>query len=429
MDHTLFLVVAWTAVAIQAFLLFLFLFEPYLPYKIGKRPGAVESKEFVQWIETLTNSQLHETCSVEVLTNGEVYYEAEMEAIRNAESSVNLEAFIFQRGEVTHRMLQLLTERARAGVKVNMVLDAVGCLATPRRYFRELCAAGGRVEWYHPFRWYNIPRLNNRTHRVLIVIDGQIGFVGGAGFADCWLYGAGKGKPRWRDTMFRLQGSAVRTLQSVFTENWLEASGEILTDKLYFPPPVQSSGGGTVSAMIVASAPSGGRATRARVLYQTLLASARHSIYITTPYFLPDKNIRKEMIRAIEERGVELKVITPGKRSDHLLTRRSSRRLYGALLKAGGQIYEYETSMIHTKAMIIDGLWAVVGSTNFDHRSFGLNDEVNLVACDQQLADRLCRDFANDLLSSQPVSYRRWRQRPGFERIHEWLGRVLERQQ
>jgi cardiolipin synthase len=165
------------------------------------------------------------------------------------------------------------------------------------------------------------------------------------------------------------------------------------------------------------------------MLFQTLVASARKSIYITTPYFLPDKSAREEVVRAIKERGVEVKIVTPGKHSDHLLTRTSSRRLYGDLLKAGAQIYEYKPAMIHAKVMIVDGIWSVVGSTNFDNRSFGLNDEVNLAGFDQGLAMRLQEDFARDMAESHAVTYDEWRRRSIFERAHEWLGWVLERQQ
>ena len=165
------------------------------------------------------------------------------------------------------------------------------------------------------------------------------------------------------------------------------------------------------------------------MLYQTLIASAQESIYITTPYFLPDRSARQEMVRAIRERGVEIKIITPGKQNDHLLTRRSSRRLYGELLRAGAEIYEYEPAMIHTKSMIVDRVWNVVGSTNFDNRSFGLNDEVNLAAFDRELAERLEQDFRQDVAASHAVSYDEWRRRSIFERAHEWLGWVLERQQ
>jgi cardiolipin synthase len=181
--------------------------------------------------------------------------------------------------------------------------------------------------------------------------------------------------------------------------------------------------------MIVNSSPSAGRSTRARMLYQTLLAASQKSIHITTPYFLPDKSARAEMVRAIKERGVKVMIITPGRHADHLLTRRSSRRLYGELLEAGAEIYEYKPSMIHTKSMVVDGLWSVVGSTNFDHRSFGLNDEVNLAAFDESLAERIEEDFARDQARSRAVSLGEWKRRSILERAHEMFGWLLERQQ
>jgi cardiolipin synthase len=180
--------------------------------------------------------------------------------------------------------------------------------------------------------------------------------------------------------------------------------------------------------MVVDSTPSAGRATRARMLFQTLIASAAHSIHITTPYFLPDRGARKALVDALR-RGVDVKVIVPGKHSDHLLTRRSSRRIYGELLKHGAQIYEYRPSMLHAKTLVVDGLWSVVGSTNIDSRSFGLNDEMNIAALDEGLAGRLEHDFQADLADSRRVTYKKWSRRPIFERLHEWLGWILERQQ
>lgn len=426
MDSTAFLIIAIIAIAVQSFMLFLALFEPGLDYKISTPPTEpLESEEFLRILEAITDAKLQRRSSVEVLTNAEVYYEAELQAIRAAEHSVNLEAYIFQKGEVARRFVDALTERARRGVEVRLVLDAIGSFATWDSYLKDLRAAGGRVAWYHPLRWRTLARINNRTHREIIVVDGRVGFLGGSGFADHWLLGDEKNPP-WRDTMFRVEGGAVTSLQSTFVENWLEASGEILTGKEFFP---FSEAESRTAALIVDSSPSMGGSTRARILYQTLLASARKSILITTPYFLPDRSARAEMIRAISERGVEVKIIVPGSHSDHLLTRRSSRRLFGYLLRAGAQIYEYEPAMIHTKTMVVDGAWSVVGSTNFDNRSFGLNDEVNLAAYDEKLAARLGEDFARDLASSRAVSYEEWQRRSIFERIYEWLGWVLERQQ
>jgi cardiolipin synthase len=428
-NFTLFLVAAGLGFSFLLLMLGLALFEPGLPYKMSKRVRSpLDSEEFRRILGALTAAEVHRRNRVEVLTNGEVYYEAELAAIRRARHSVNVEAYIFKTGEIARRFVEALTERARVGAQVNLLIDAIGSLATPRRYFDDLAAAGGRVAFYHAVRWVTLPRINNRTHRELIVIDGEVGFLGGAGVGDHWLkpYGRKNEKRRWRDTMFRVEGDAVRDLQSTFAENWLETTGEILSDSGYFPC---CEAPGPTTALIVGSAPTAGHSTRSRMLFQTLLASAQRSIHITSPYFLPDRSARGEMIRAIHERGVEVKVVNPGQHTDHLITRRSSRRLYGELLRAGARIYEYQPGMIHTKTMIIDHMWSVVGSTNFDHRSFGLNDEVNLAAYDADLAERLEADFARDLSESRQVTYTEWRQRSFVERSHEWVGRLLERQQ
>jgi cardiolipin synthase A/B len=418
-------IIAILAIGFQSFLLFLALFEPTLRYKISRAPSApLDSDEFDRVLATLADSSLHTHTTIDVLTNGEEFYEAELEAIRNAKRSVNLEAYIFQKGEVTRRFVEALTERARAGVKVNLVLDAIGSFATWNSYFKELKAAGGRVEWYHGFKWHQLPRLNSRTHREIIVVDCSIAFVGGAGFADHWLISKKK-HPRWRDTMFRIEGDAVSSVQATFVENWLEASGELLTEDEYFcfdEKPTDSV------TLVIDSSLTSGQSTRARMLFQTLLASAKERVDITTPYFLPDKGLRKEMIRAVR-RGVKLTVICPGHHNDHLLTRRASRRLYGELLQAGAEIHEYQASMIHTKTLVVDGKWSVFGSTNLDHRSFTINDEVNVASNDRELAARLRKDFVRDMAVSKQITYGKWRRRPLIERFSEGLGRLLERQQ
>jgi cardiolipin synthase len=429
LEAAFYMAVQWAAIGFLSLMLALALFEPALPYKFSSPPTAsLDSPEFLRVLGALAGGQVHEKSHLQVLTNADVYYPAELEAIAQARHSVNLEAYIFKRGEVTRRFLAALIERARAGVQVNVVVDAVGSFTTWPGYFKELRAAGGRVHFYHPIRWYTLPRINNRTHRELIIVDGTVGFIGGAGFADYWLksHGPRKRKRPWRDTMVRVEGEAVRDLQSVFAENWLETSGEVLADHRYFPccPAV-----GDARTIVVRSTPSAGRAARNRMLFQMLLASARKSIHITTPYFLPDRSARAELVRAARERRVEVKIIVPGRHIDHLITQASSRRLWGRLLRAGIGIHQYGPAMIHTKALIVDGLWSVVGSTNFDSRSFGINDEVNLAISDPVLAARLEEDFARDLAASKTVNYRRWLQRPFMERAHELIGRILERQQ
>jgi cardiolipin synthase len=423
---TWFDVIAVGSVAIVAFMLVLALFTPGIAYKVsGAGSLDLDAEGFLRMVEAITDAQVRRPSSVEVLTNGEVYFEAELEAIARAEHSVNLEAYIFQRGEVAGRFVRALAERARAGVEVRLVLDAVGSFASWQSYFKELTDAGGRVGWYHPLRWHTWPRFNNRTHRELIIIDGRVGFVGGSGVADHWLLPQ-KGQRRWRDTMFRVEGDLVLGLQATFVENWLEASGEVLAGEEYFPRLGDVEGG--TSAFVVNSSPTSGGSTRVRILYQTLLAAARESVLITTPYFLPDRSARREMVRALG-RGVQIEIVTPGVHSDHLLTRTSSRRLYGDLLRAGARVYEYQPGMIHAKTMVVDGAWAVVGTTNFDNRSFGLNDEVNIAAFDRKLSARVAEDFARDRAESREMTYEQWRGRPLWERAYEQLGRLLERQQ
>jgi cardiolipin synthase len=423
------LLVQWIAIAFLSLMLFLAFFEPPLPYRVSAPPShGPETEEFLRMLAALTGAQVQRRCRVEVLSNGENFYEAELTAIRAAEHSVNLEAYIFKKGEVTRQFLEALTERALAGVQVNMVLDAVGCLATWHGTFDTLRRAGGRVFFYHPIRWHTLPRINNRTHRELVIVDGKVAFVGGAGFADHWLlpHGRRRRQRRWRDTMFRVEGEAVLDLQSTFAENFLETAGEMLADARYFPRVEEA---GDTLAMVVRGTPSAGRSSRIRLLFQALIASSRKSIQITSPYFLPDRSARAELRRAIRQRGVEVTVVTPGRHTDHLITRVTSRRLYGSLLRAGARIYEYQPAMIHAKMMVVDGLWSVVGSSNFDYRSFGINDEVNLATRDAGLAQRLLEDFAADLSDSRLQTYRRWYRRPLFEKAYEWLGALLERQQ
>jgi cardiolipin synthase len=225
--------------------------------------------------------------------------------------------------------------------------------------------------------------------------------------------------------MVRVEGDAVPNLQAAFAENWLAASGELLVGNAYFPPMdcTRSS-----TALVVNSTSTIGGSTRARVLFQLLLASARQCVSITTPYFLPDKGLMEELCRVVE-RGVKLRILVPGRKSDHMVTRSTSRAGYGPLLKAGAEVYEYRPSMIHAKIMCVDDLWAVVGSTNFDYRSFGINDEVNLVVKDGETAARLESDMSVDLKHSRRITLEEWQHRPVTERATELVGWVFERQQ
>ncbi len=414
------MVTAWFLIA---------LFKPNMNYRVSPPAATLESPEFWRMLESLADARLHPNNRIQVLPNGENYYQAELQTIAQAQQSIHLEMYIFNDSEIGKRFVAALAERARAGVQVRMVVDAIGSLSTSKDFFKPVTDAGGKIEWYHPVRWYNWDKANNRTHRELIVIDGRKAFVGGAGVGDHWLT-AKDGKPRWRDTMVFIEGPAVSALQGTFVENWLEASGEVISDPAFFPIITSSGtqGDGGSPAMVVNSSASAGGSTRARILFQTLLASAKSTIYMSTPYFLPDDDARNDLIKAVK-RGVTVKIITPGKQSDHAVTRSSSRRLYGELLEHGAEIYEYQPTMMHAKILIVDGKWSVVGSTNMDNRSFELNDEVNLAAFDGEMSRRLTEDFMEDLKASRRVSYEEWTKRPWRERLTEQLGWLIERQQ
>jgi cardiolipin synthase A/B len=369
-------------------------FGSAVPYAMpNKNEAALDSEEFIQFLSLVTDGTRRRS-HISRLKNGVQFYPAYLKAIRRAKYAVNLEAYEFLEGQVGDEVLAVLSERAAAGVEVRIVVDALGSYTTPNSYFDGLRAAGGQMCWYHPLRWNTWPKMNNRTHRKVLIIDGETGFIGGADIADHWLHDTSV--PAWRDTVFCVEGEAVAGLISAFCENWLESSGEILSSSKQFA--FRSAPGGAES-FVVSSTPHGG-GTQARILFQALINSARHTIRITTPYFIPDRSAREALVEAIEKRGVKVQILTAGPLIDHPIVRKLSHHSIRRLLQAGAEIYEYEPAMIHAKIMTVDGVWSVVGSTNFDHRSFALNDEVNLAVLDAELVATIESDFCEDLVQS-----------------------------
>jgi cardiolipin synthase len=320
-------------------------------------------------------------------------------------------------------LIDALAERARAGVEVRCVFDAIGSARMGGATLARLTDAGCRINFYQPIRWYRLHRLNNRTHRELLVIDGRVAFTGGAGVADWWLK-PHRRAPTWRDTMARIEGPIVAALQGVFSENWLECCGEILTSPRHWP---HLEDAGPAEAMLVKSSPSD-RATVSRVVFQMLIEGAVSSIDISTPYFLPDRALRRALVRAAQ-RGVQVRVVVPGKHSDQKLVRLASRRMYRELLAGGVRLYEYRSSMTHVKALMVDGVWAVIGTTNVDNRSFEHNDEVNVAFRESEVPRRLRGDFESDLATSDEVTLESWSGRPVLEKLVAPVCWILERQQ
>ena len=415
----------WLSVAGGVFLVWLvlvFLFTPGINYHLSRRTS-VHADDFLYTIQSTCQAALHHGNSVSIYTNGPQFYPAMLEAIRGATRSINMECYIFQPGRVADQFIAALAERARAGVNVTIVVDAIGSLSLWGRPVARLRKAGCRIESYQRLRWYSLARLNNRTHRELLVIDGQVAFAGGAGIADWWAHPR-RGRPHWRDTMARIEGPVVAALQGVSAENWLECCGEILTGPEYFPD-LRTTG--ETTAFVIKSSPSD-RATASRVAFQLLMEGADHEIRISTPYFLPDRAMRRALVE-LARRGVQVSIVVPGRGTDQKWVRLASRRMWGQLLEAGIRIHEYRDRMTHAKVLIVDGLWAVLGTTNFDNRSFEHNDELNVAMLDARVASRLLEDHRRDVLDSQEVTLERWRRRPLWEKVVGPFVWILERQQ
>ncbi len=376
-------------------------FGPARDYRVQDAAGiAPESEEFLSRLACVVDALPHRNTGVEVLTNGNQFYPAELEAIDGAQDTVNLEAYEFLAGDVTREFVRRLAARAAAGVQVRMTIDASGSGNTPDKFFDPLRKAGGRVVRYHPLSWRDWPYYDHRTHRKLLIVDGRTGFAGGAGFGDHWMEGK-KGQPRWRDTMLKITGASAQSLNATFAQNWVCCTGEILFTQGDFP---DGQPAGDSACMVVMSMPGYGT-SRARILFQCLIEAARKEIAITTPYFLPDRSARGALIRAAQ-RGVQVRVLTAGKWSDHPMVRRLSEGVSARLIRHGVEFHEYEPSMIHAKLMTVDGVWTVAGSTNFDHRSFALNDEVNVVIQDEKVTRGIDRQFEEDLRHSKRMSVR-----------------------
>jgi cardiolipin synthase len=414
----------WALIVLLGVLWFVLVafFTPRIDYHIST-PLRPDSDDYLRVIQATCQVAFHRGNRVDILTDGAQFYPAMRDAIRAAEASVNLEAYILFPGEAADMLTGAMIERAAAGVDVRVVVDAIGSAWPFNRVVRRLEAGGCTVYFYQSPAWYRLHRLNNRTHRELLVVDGRVAFTGGAGVADWWLKPT-RGKPAWRDTMARIDGPIVAALQGVFAENWLECCGEILTSPRHWPPLEPT---GAVEAMLVKSSPSD-RATVSRVMFQSLIEGAVSSIEISTPYFLPDESLRLALVRAAQ-RGVRVRVVVPGRHTDQGLVRLASRRKFGTLLASGVRVFEYRPAMTHVKALIVDETWALVGTTNVDNRSFEHNDEVNVAFREVHVCTRLRRDFEADVSASDEVTLESWLRRPRLEKIVGPICWILERQQ
>ena len=324
-------------------------------------------------------------------------------AIRSARRSVNLEGYIFWEGERGRRS-PTPSERARAGVPTQVLVDWMGSQKLGDSLDADDARAGVQIRKFRPLRWYNLDRLNHRTHRKLLVVDGRIGFTGGMGIADLFR-GHAQDEDHWRDSQFRVEGPVVGQMQATFLDNWIEIGRRAARRAGLLP--ARSSRWATSAAQAVQSSPGGGT-ENLRLMYLLAVASARRRILIANSYFVPN-TLAVEMLVAARRRGVDVEIIVPGKIGDAAVVRRASRAKWGPLLEAGVKIYEYQPTMYHMKVMIVDDDWVSVGSTNFDNRSFRLNDEANLNVFDEEFARAQAEVFAADRARSRQVTLEEWR--------------------
>jgi len=349
------------------------------------------------------------------LTNGDEIFPAMLAGIAAARSTITFETYIYWSGDVGRQFADALVERAMAGVKVHVLLDWIGSGRLDATALAELADAGVEVERYRPLRWCSLSKMNSRTHRKLLVVDGRLGFIGGVGIADQWT-GHAQSPEHWRDSHYQVEGPAVAHLQAAFADNWMKTRAEVFNDARYFP--VLKTVGDSHAQVFKSSPREGGDS--ARLMFLLSIAAAREYILIGNSYFVPDDRTIEALLAALS-RGVRLDIIVPGRHIDTKITRHASRSQWEPLLAGGAAIYEYQPTMYHCKVMVIDGCWVSVGSSNFDTRSFRLNDEANLNVMDRKFAEEQRLQFELDKGASKRMTLETWRQRPWRQRVIEMV--------
>jgi cardiolipin synthase A/B len=391
---------------------------PYLKLDIDTLPEIGES---LNTLAGLTSAAVHRNNSARIFQNGTLY-PAMLDDIRAARHTVHLETFVWTTGELERQFIELLCTKVREGVKVRLLIDAMGGISAGPAELKKLKDAGAELFHYCRPRWWNLRRFNHRTHRKLLIVDGIIGYTFGHGIADQWL-GNAEDEHHWRDTAVRLEGPAVYSLQAVFMENWIEETHCVPSGNTSFP---ELEDKGSIDAHVVSSA-AGDQVSSVALLYTVAIACARREVIIQNPYFAPDEGVC-ELLGMMVKRGVVVHLMVPGRKTDSPFVRSAGCHLYAALLEAGVRVYEFEPTLLHQKIVIVDGLWSHVGSTNFDSRSLALNEEVGIGLLSQEIASDLKRAFQADLRRSTELTLEGWRRRPALMRAWQWTAYQLHDQ-
>jgi cardiolipin synthase A/B len=392
---------------------------PYLHLQLDQLPCLHES---IQALAGLTGGAVYQGNRCSILQNGALF-PAMIADIQAARHTVHLETFVWTAGEVERQFVEALCSKVSQGVKVRLLIDALGGSGATRAQLKKLRDAGVELAEYCRPAWWNLRRFNHRTHRKLLIVDGAVGYTFGHGIADQWL-GDGEDQEHWRDTAVRLEGPVVSAFQSVFMENWIEETCCLPAGDGCYPPPEPIEGG--VAAHVVSSA-SEEVGSKVALLYTVAIASARKEVIVQNPYFAPDDGVC-ELFAKMVERGVAVHLMVPGKKTDSPFVRVAGSHLYQSLLEAGVRVYEFQPTLLHQKVVIVDRIWSHVGSTNFDARSLALNEEVGVGILDERTAGELREAFEADLRRSTELQLERWRRRPLLARGYSWLAYQLHSQ-
>ncbi|MGM0678153.1 phospholipase D-like domain-containing protein [Ectothiorhodospira marina] len=408
-------IITITALATSLVLVFLQNFktpEKAVERKVAHR-HAVSDPQFRREMSVLMGPSIVQGNRVTALQNGQEIFPAMLLAIRSAQTSITFETHIYWSGEMGEAFSQAFSERARAGVPVSVIIDWVGSNKMEPSLLDSMQAAGVRVQRYRPLHWYHIGRMNNRTHRKLLVVDGCIGFTGGVGIADQWT-GDGGDPDHWRDTHYRIEGPVVAQLQAAFNDNWIKTTGQVLNGPSYFPA---LQGHGDMDAHVFVASPSGGSESM-HLMYLLAIAASEVTIDLAASYFVPDRLLIRALIAA-RGRNVRVRILLPGPHIDAFTVKIASKADWGELLHAGAEIHVYQPTMLHTKLLIIDAEFVSVGSTNFDMRSIRLNDEASLNIYSTAFATQTTAVFEDDLLRAEPYSLAYWQRRSWREKVSE----------
>lgn len=377
---------------------------------------AAEVRRLLPSLAGLTQSNADGGNRVEVLQNGDGFFPAILRDIAAARESVHVEMYIWSKSAIGTQLAQLLAQKAKQGVEVRVLVDASGGRDLKGELQKMLEDAGAKVAHFHPVRISNLGRLNNRDHRKLVILDGRIGYTGGHGISDNWT-GHAQDKEHWRDTALRMTGPVVNRLQSCFSENWIEETGEIPAGDKYFPH-LQPTG--STVAHVAYTSPSGSMSS-VQILYYLAIKSAKRELLIQNPYLLPERQAIEALAEAVK-RGVDVRVMVPSTdATDSAIVQHASHHHFGSLLKRGVKVYEYKPTLLHQKIIVVDGIWSSVGSTNWDERSFQLNDEVNVGILDAAVATQLRDAFINDLRTAVPRKFDEWQHRSLWHKFVDGL--------